>query len=92
MNASQRWTLAILEMDDYTCQFCGNVNHLDAAHIEPKSRRPDLALDPANGITLCRSCHSYFHANPYAFELFIYSFRQHNTSYFTRAPVAEPVS
>jgi hypothetical protein len=71
MNASQRWTNAILEQDDSICQNCGTSKHLDAAHIEPKSRRPDLKYDPANGITLCRSCHKFFHDHPYEFELFI---------------------
>jgi len=26
-------------------------------HIEPRSRRPELALDPANLQTLCGTCH-----------------------------------
>jgi len=68
MNASERWKHAVLEADDWTCQACGTVKHLDAAHIEPRSRRPDLATDPANGVTLCRRDHDYFHAHPDEFS------------------------
>ena len=79
MNPETRWQLAVLEADDWICQKCGTPKHLDAAHILPKSRRPDLRLDPTNGITLCRQCHADFHAHPYEFELFIYSWREHGT-------------
>jgi 5-methylcytosine-specific restriction endonuclease McrA len=57
MNALQRWTAAVMELDDYTCQLCGTCKHLDAHHIIARSQDPSKALDPANGITLCRRDH-----------------------------------
>jgi 5-methylcytosine-specific restriction endonuclease McrA len=85
MNADARWKLAVLELDDWTCQNCGSNTCLDAAHIEPRSRRPDLALDPANGITLCRSCHHFFHDHPYEFTPFTHAFQRLHVSRFNTA-------
>lgn len=66
MTLAQRWMFAVLERDDYTCQFpgCGANTCLDAAHIVPRSQAPAKKYDPANGITLCRSHHEYFHNHP----------------------------
>lgn len=60
---------AMLKRDSYTCQVCGDKNrqgrgsriNLEAHHIESLSEAPHLALDPANLITLCRSCHYKTH-------------------------------
>ena len=73
MNADQRWTLAVLEADNWTCRVgdCGANTCLDAAHIRPKSLRPDLRHDPANGLTLCRSHHRYFHDHPTQWKMFL---------------------
>jgi hypothetical protein len=40
-------------------------------HIEPKGRRPDLRHDPANGVTLCRRHHEFFHDHPKQFAAFV---------------------
>jgi len=76
MNAEQRWKLAVLEAYNWTCQNCGTVKHLDAAHIESKGRRPDLALDPANGVTLCRNCHFWYHQCPEMWNAFVQRWRR----------------
>ncbi len=70
MSALHRWKLAVLEADDWTCQNCGTIKHLDAAHIIPRSSRPDLATDPTNGITLCRNCHTWYHQCPGMWQRF----------------------
>jgi predicted restriction endonuclease len=72
MNADTRWKLAVLELDDYTCQMpgCGANTNLDAAHIIPR-RFKATRYDPANGITLCRTHHEQFHQHPREFQSFL---------------------
>ena len=67
----QQWARAIMERDNWTCQNCGTNAHLDAAHIISKQRRPDLRHELKNGVTLCRSCHEFYHAFPIRFGLFV---------------------
>lgn len=44
--------------DNYTCVDCGQVGHqLEANHIKPRSRFPELALVLDNIETLCKKCH-----------------------------------
>jgi predicted restriction endonuclease len=71
MNADTRWKLAVLEMDNWTCQFpdCGANANLDAAHIVHRTHRA-TRHDPANGITLCRRHHRFFHDHPKQFADF----------------------
>lgn len=58
----RRWRDAVFRRDRWTCQMCGYKGHkIVAHHIIPVSERPDLAFDPSNGITLCRSCHKRLH-------------------------------
>ncbi len=75
MDADTRWKLAVLEMDDWTCQFpeCRANSNLDAAHIIPRTHGA-MRHDPANGITLCRRHHEYFHSHPKKFQEFIQNF------------------
>jgi 5-methylcytosine-specific restriction endonuclease McrA len=59
----KEWRRQVFERDDYTCQFCkarngrGKEVFLEADHIIPFAKRPDLILSVANGRTLCRACH-----------------------------------
>jgi 5-methylcytosine-specific restriction endonuclease McrA len=56
----------VLKRDKFRCNRCGVLclgkkkgkpsPHCD--HIQPRNKRPDLALTPANIQTLCHSCHS----------------------------------
>lgn len=44
--------------DNYTCQDCNQRGgKLEANHIKPRSRFPDLKLVESNIETLCKSCH-----------------------------------
>lgn len=56
------WKRKVKIKDDYTCQYCGSKESLDAHHILCKSKHPELALSLYNGITLCIDCHRVEHA------------------------------
>jgi len=56
------WRFTVIARGRGRCQQCGQEEKLDACHLIPKKKRPDLRFDPDNGIALCRSCHmSYDH-------------------------------
>jgi hypothetical protein len=60
------WSKAVRERDDYVCQMTGtrDVKRNIAHHVAPRSRRPDLRLDPANGKTLTPEAHQWVHDHP----------------------------
>jgi 5-methylcytosine-specific restriction endonuclease McrA len=43
--------------DGWRCVRCGSRVGLEVDHVEPRARRPELALVLDNLQTLCRSCH-----------------------------------
>lgn len=44
--------------DNYTCVDCKQVGHkLEANHIKPRSKHPELKLELSNIETLCKKCH-----------------------------------
>lgn len=52
------WRTAVFMRDDYTCQSCKvKGGKLEADHIKPYSRFPQLRLAIDNGRTLCVACH-----------------------------------
>lgn len=57
------WRKSVFERDGFTCQKCGkkrtedNRIRLDAHHIKPFAKFPDLRFDVNNGLTLCGECH-----------------------------------
>ena len=52
------WRQAVYERDDYICQFCGvRGGKLNADHILPFSKYPELRHELENGRTLCEPCH-----------------------------------
>lgn len=51
------WKKAVFARDGGCCQDCGALEHLNAHHIKPWSRFPDLRFDLSNGMTLCDECH-----------------------------------
>ena len=51
------WRSIVCEQDNYECQKCGSKEDLHCHHIRPVKTHPHLALDPDNGITLCKNCH-----------------------------------
>jgi hypothetical protein len=53
-----QWRRAIFERDQYTCQDCGKKGgYLEADHIKPFAKFPELRFELSNGRTLCRPCH-----------------------------------
>lgn len=61
------WGRRIIARDG-RCQWPGGCNtgdtRLDPHHLAPRSRRPDLKYDPANGQTLCRTHHEWVGDHP----------------------------
>lgn len=52
------WRRGVFERDNYTCLVCGVMGgKLNADHIKPFAKYPELRLELANGRTLCESCH-----------------------------------
>jgi len=54
----KEWRTKIFQRDNYTCRECGQVGgklHID--HIFPFSLFPSGRMHPANGRTMCESCH-----------------------------------
>ena len=61
----QRLRAAILRRDKYQCQMCKRYGRIkeakDVHHIKFLEDHPELAPDPDNLISLCRSCHREIH-------------------------------
>lgn len=60
----QNWRKRVFERDKYTCTKCGAKSgignghvYLNADHIKPFAKFPELRFELSNGRTLCRSCH-----------------------------------
>ena len=61
-SAVAAWRAAVFARDDYTCQDCRRRGgKLHAHHIRPWYAWPADRFDVANGVTLCRKCHSKRH-------------------------------
>lgn len=60
------WRRSVFERDNFTCVNCGqHGGYLNADHIKPYSKFPELRFDLNNGRTLCVSCHKKIGWNPY---------------------------
>jgi len=55
----KQWRTAVFTRDGFKCVACGDARggNLEADHIKPQSRFPELRFDVANGRTLCKPCH-----------------------------------
>ena len=63
-SALSKWSKAVRERDNHTCQHCGAKESLVAHHSVPLSvdeGRP-IALSLSNGTTLCVACHAQEHS------------------------------
>lgn len=61
----KQWRGNVLLRDGYKCVICGSEDNLEAHHVKPVAKFPDLALDINNGITLCQRCHYEEHNRNY---------------------------
>ena len=52
-----KFTIMLKAAPAFRCAHCNRQKRLDAAHIQSRQQRPNLSLDPNNGVPLCRSCH-----------------------------------
>lgn len=53
---------ACFKRDDYTCRSCGQRGgKLNAHHVWPFQRFPELKFEVTNLVTLCKGCHDSFH-------------------------------
>ncbi len=58
----RKFAKEIYKRDDWTCFDCGKKGGtLNAHHLKPWSRYPQLAFDEMNIITLCLKCHASRH-------------------------------
>jgi len=53
----EEWSKEVKKIFDNRCAICGSAKDLEAHHIYPKSKYPQIALDIRNGVCLCRKCH-----------------------------------
>ena len=54
----KQWQRAVLERDGRKCISCGTPERLEADHIKPWAKFPELRFDVSNGRTLCVKHHS----------------------------------
>lgn len=50
------WSNEVLKRAKHKCEICNSYAE-HAHHIRPKKLEPGLALDPENGVALCKNCH-----------------------------------
>lgn len=62
----KRWRYDVYARDNFTCQHCGDNGggNLNAHHIKPFAKFPELRFEVSNGITLCEPCHEAVHHKP----------------------------
>ena len=59
----KEWRSEVFRRDRWVCQKCENKNgsKINAHHIKPFARYPELRFEIKNGITLCIECHKLEH-------------------------------
>lgn len=62
----QKWRIAVLERDSYTCQHCERTGgQLHVHHIKTAKMHKNIRLEMKNGIVLCKECHANLHIKRY---------------------------
>lgn len=56
------WARAVVTRDNKACKKCGSKKNLNAHHIKPWKKFPDLRFEISNGLTLCVKCHREVHS------------------------------
>lgn len=56
----KKWRNEVIKRDQ-KCMHCGSTEKLEAHHIKPYARYPNLRYEVDNGMTLCKSCHKEHH-------------------------------
>lgn len=51
------WRKLVLARDNHQCVICGSIEQIQADHIKPFSRYPELRYELSNGRALCADCH-----------------------------------
>ena len=59
----KRWRYDVFLRDEFACCHCGDDTggNLNAHHIRPFAKFPELRFDIRNGVTLCKGCHNLAH-------------------------------
>jgi hypothetical protein len=55
------WSKSVKKRDGNKCWVCGTNKKLEANHILPKNRYPELTFNINNGITICQDDHDLYH-------------------------------
>ena len=55
-----KWANAVI-LRDKACMRCGAAENLQAHHVKPWSKFPELGMEIENGVALCAVCHHFHH-------------------------------
>jgi hypothetical protein len=87
----EAWATMVKARDNWVCCICGLGYAPNAHHIIPREVKA-TALDPDNGITLCRNHHKFSrklsaHNNPLAFFLWLAKYKPVQFDYVCKKQV-----
>ena len=68
--ADRRWSKAVRQRDGFKCRRCGAIGG-DGAHIKAKGPNPKVRHNTANGLDLCRRCHTWAGEHTEAFHAWL---------------------
>lgn len=60
---NKNWSKEVKKRDGYICVVCNGSpsGELESHHLEGYSENPELRIDVANGVCVCKTCHLEFH-------------------------------
>lgn len=65
----KQWRRTVFVRDQFTCQKCLTMHtYINAHHIKPFAKFPELRFEPTNGVTLCTACHRLTHKEMRKFQ------------------------